>query len=195
MLDNVLPHATLEEAVAFAARAHEGQKRKGTDMPYIVHPIEVAAICARLTDDQATIMAGVLHDVVEDTDATFEEIEAKFGIEVASIVAGESEDKLASLPPSSTWRQRKQATIDHIRAAGSMGELIVCLADKLSNMRSIRHDYAVLGKELWSRFNMDDPRQHAWYYQSLADALNPRLGDTLEWRELEELIREVFGEA
>ncbi len=149
-------NATLEDAVAFAARAHEGQVRKGTDMPYVVHPIEVAAICARLTDDREIVMADVLHDVVEDAGTTLEELEEAFGPRVASIVAGESEDKQVELSPGATWRQRKQATIDHVRDTDSLGELIVCQADKLSNMRSIRRDYAALGEGLWSRFNVSD---------------------------------------
>lgn len=194
-MSSVADHgATLEDAVAFAAAAHRGQRRKGSGTPYIVHPMEVAAICARLTDDQDVIIAGVLHDVVEDTPVGLDEVRERFGPRVASIVAGESEDKQEGKPARDTWRQRKQATIDHMHSTEEPGERIVCLADKLSNMRSMLHDFAALGDGLWSRFNVSDPRQQGWYYRTLGEALRPQLGDTHEWREYDVLVREVFGE-
>lgn len=185
---------TLEDAIGFAVGVHRGQVRKGGTVPYIVHPVEVAAICSRLTDDPSVRMAGALHDAVEDAGATLAEIEERFGPRVAQIVAGVSENKRADRPAGETWQQRKQETIDALSGCDDMGILMVCLADKLSNMRSTALDLDVVGPGFWSRFNVSDPKMHAWYYGSIARALEPRLGSTREWRELDGLVREVFGE-
>ena len=146
----------LDDAITFAVRAHAGQKRKGSCLPYIVHPLEAAAICASLTDDTEVLAAAVLHDTVEDTGATAEQIEELFGARVASIVAGDSEDKRESLPPEETWKARKVENIGHIASAGDAGVRVVCLGDKLSNVRAIQREYEALGDELWQRFSMFD---------------------------------------
>ena len=79
----------LDKAIEFATQAHAGQVRKGTSIPYILHPLEAAAICATVTDDLEVLSAAVLHDVVEDTSATVDKIEQQFGARVATLVAGE----------------------------------------------------------------------------------------------------------
>ena len=93
----------LDRAIVYAVKAHEGQFRKGTDIPYILHPLEAAAIVGTMTADEAVIAGAVLHDAVEDTDATVEEIRERFGERVAALVAAESEDKRSDLPAASTW--------------------------------------------------------------------------------------------
>ena len=163
------------KAVAFAARAHDGQFRKGTNLPYIVHPIEAAAICASFTDDVEVLAAAVLHDTVEDTDTTIDEIERLFGRRVAQIVAGDSENKREGLPPGATWKTRKVESIERVISAPDPGVRMVCLGDKLSNIRAIQRDFAVLGDELWQRFNQKDSAEHAWYYSAIADALQSSL--------------------
>ena len=162
-------------------------------MPYIVHPMEAAAICAGITDDVEVIAAAVLHDVVEDTDATVEEVRELFGERVAALVAGESEDKREGLPPAQTWRIRKEESIEHLRLAEDSAVRIVCLGDKLSNIRSIQRDFERVGDGLWQRFNQKDPAQHAWYYRSLADVLEGELGGTDAWREYDERVNAVFA--
>lgn len=122
--------------------------KKGTDTPYIVHPMEVMQILTAAGCGEDVIVAGILHDTVEDTDATLEEISALFGENVARLVAHESEDK------SKTWRERKSATIEHLKNC-SDEEAICTLADKLSNARSILADYGLVGEKLWARFNKD----------------------------------------
>ena len=97
----------IDEAIEFASKAHEGQFRKGTRRPYIVHPVEVAEIVATMTADEEIICAAVLHDTIEDCKEVTEEIlKLRFGERVASIVAQESEDK------SLSWEERKGATIN-----------------------------------------------------------------------------------
>ena len=183
---------TLTKAICFAAEKHEGQTRKGTDIPYITHPMEVGAIAATLTDDEEIIAAAVLHDVVEDCGVTGGELTVLFGERVASLVAADSEDKRESLPAADTWKIRKEETIAEI---GKMNrdEKIIVLADKLSNVRAIYRDYAVLGDRLWEKFNCRDKNEQGWYYKSICDALREDFEKDFAWLELFELTARVFG--
>ena len=136
----------IHEAIEFAAVKHRNQVRKGTNTPYIVHPMEVMYILAGNGCDETVIAAGLLHDTVEDAGATLKEIEEKFGKEVADIVAAESEDK------SKIWQERKQTTIDRLPNESFEAQL-VCCADKLANVRSMYYDFQKIGEKLWERFN------------------------------------------
>ena len=107
----------LNKAIVYAVKAHNGQVRKGTQVPYILHPLEAASIVGTLTTDEKVIAAAVLHDVVEDTAATTECIQEAFWERIAALVAAESENKREDLPAGSTWKIRKQETIDHLRDA------------------------------------------------------------------------------
>ena len=182
----------LNRAVAFAAQKHAGQLRKGTNLPYIIHPMEAAAICASITDDEEVLAAAVLHDVVEDAGVTADEVETLFGKRAAAIVAGDSEDKREGLPPADTWKVRKVENIEHMTSASDPGVRIVCLGDKLSNIRSIQRDLEALGDGLWQRFNQKDPAEHAWYYSTIAEVLRGELGGTDAWREYRERVDAVF---
>lgn len=153
----------LDKAVTFATERHSGQVRKGTTLPYIVHPIEVMQILYRMGADENVMIAGVLHDTIEDTGTTKEEILELFGEDVANLVAGHSEDK------GKTWKQRKTAAIKHLTASDKRFKMLV-LADKLSNIRAIAADYTAIGDKLWERFNAP-PEKQAWYYSKLDDAL------------------------
>jgi len=175
----------IEEAAAFAAQAHHGTFRKGTQIPYITHPMEAALIVSGFTDDPEMIAAALLHDVVEDTGVTEEEIRERFGSRVACLVANETEDKIKC------WRERKGATIQHLKSAPREIK-ILALGDKLSNMRCTAKDYLVLGDEIWQRFNEKDKAMHAWYYWGIADALDD-LKEHLYYKEYIMLCRTVFG--
>ena len=87
----------LEEAIIYATIMHQGKTRKLNKIPYIFHPLEVAQILATLTEDEEIITAGILHDIVEDTDGSMEEIESRFGKRVAFLVGSESEKKSSSI--------------------------------------------------------------------------------------------------
>ena len=138
----------IDKAIAFATQAHEGQVRKGTSRPFILHPLEVGKIVASMTDDEEVISAAILHDTIEDCDGVTQEmLREEFTERVASLVAQESEDK------SKTWMERKSATIAHLKVAPREIQMIG-LADKLSNMRDIDRDYPECGEELWNRFRM-----------------------------------------
>ena len=182
----------VSEAIAFAVKAHDGMRRKKSQAPYILHPMEAAVIVGSMTDDQNMIAAAVLHDVVEDADITIEEIEARFGKRVRELVQSETEDKRADLPPAETWRIRKEESLEVLKNAEDLDVLMVWLGDKLANMRSIYRDFKVEGVQMWQRFNQTDVSQQAWYYRSIANLTN-RLSHTSAWLEYNTLTDLVFG--
>ena len=181
----------LDRAIVFAVRAHAGTERRGKGFPYIVHPMEAVEIVATMTNDPELLAAAVLHDTVEDTDVTIEQIAAEFGERVASLVASESDEPHEKGDSLDNWRARKQAAIDRI-AAASHDAKIVALGDKLSNMRAIARDYAVQGDALWTIFHSKDRKDHEWHYRGLAVSLR-ELEGTFAYQEFEHLIKHVFG--
>ena len=182
----------VSEAIAFAVRAHDGMRRKKSEAPYILHPMEAAVIVSTMTDDQNLIAAAVLHDVVEDAGITIEEIEEKFGRRVRELVESETEDKRADLPPESTWRIRKEESLAVLKNTDDIAVLMVWLGDKLANMRAIYRDFKAEGVSMWQRFNQKDVTEQAWYYRSIVK-LTERLSDTSAWLEYKTLTELVFG--
>lgn len=176
----------------FAVRAHAGTERRGKGFPYIVHPMEAVEIAATMTADQELLAAAALHDTVEDTDVTVEQIREEFGDHIAALVATESDTLKQGVSEEDSWHARKQAAIDRL-ASASHDAKIVALGDKLSNMRAIARDYAVQGDKLWSLFHTKDPKEHEWHYRGLANALR-ELQDTFAYKEFEHLINQVFGD-
>ncbi len=158
----------LDQAIAFAAVKHAGQRRKGTTFPYMLHVVEALEIVCRMTEDEEIRAAAVLHDTLEDTDTTKEELIEAFGQRVANLVAAESENKREDQPAEDTWAIRKQETIRHLMKACTEIRMIA-LGDKLSNVRAMSRDYAVIGEELWKRFNVKNPVFIGMYYGQLAN--------------------------
>lgn len=185
-------YAIVGEAVAFATKAHAGQKRKGTDIPYITHPLEAAIIVATMTADPNIIAAAVLHDVMEDAKITKEELLREFNDIICDLVAGESENKRENLPARETWVLRKQETLDHLKQAELPAKL-VALGDKLSNIRAMRNDYELYGDKLWNRFNQKDSNKQGWYYRTLANILDDLSGYDA-WQEYNNHVLKLFGE-
>lgn len=178
----------INRAIEFASKAHEGQFRKGTKRPYIVHPVEVGDIVSAMTDDEEIISAAVLHDTIEDCEGITQRVLAQeFSERVAYMVAQESEDK------SKTWMERKSATIEYLRSAPREIQMIG-LADKLSNMRDINRDYPVIGEELWMRFRMKDKETIGWYYKGVRDALKEAFNEIPAYEEYCRLIEKNFGD-
>ena len=182
----------VSEAISFAVKAHDGMRRKKSDVPYILHPMEAAAIVGSMTDDQNMIAAAALHDVVEDAGITIEEIEEKFGKRVRELVESETEDKRADLPPESTWRIRKEESLNVLKNTDDVGVLMVWLGDKLANMRAIYRDFLVEGDAMWQRFNQNNVSEQAWYYRSIVD-LTEELSEYTAWLEYKTLTELVFG--
>ena len=182
----------VSEAIAFAVKAHDGMRRKKSDAPYILHPMEAAVIVGTMTDDQNLIAAAALHDVVEDAGITLDQIREKFGQRVWELVGSETEDKREELPPEQTWRIRKEESLAVLKNTEDEGVLMVWLGDKLANMRAIYRDFKVEGEAMWQRFNQKDAKAQAWYYRSIL-RLTERLSDTSAWLEYKTLTELVFG--
>ena len=177
-----------DRAITFAAKAHSGMHRKSSTVPYIVHPLEVATIAATFTDDEEILAAAVLHDVVEDTSCTQQDIRELFGERVAALVAADSENKRENLPAEQTWKVRKEETLALVQNA-SRDEKIIVFSDKLSNLRAICRDYSRIGARLWERFNQKDPSEQLWYYGAFLDTC----AELSEESAYEEYLR-LFGE-
>lgn len=190
MANKPLDTQLLDRAIVFAVRAHAGTERRGKGFPYIVHPLEAVEIVATMTADQELLAAAALHDTVEDTDVTVEQLRAEFGDRIAALVASESDIVVEGASEEQSWHARKQAAIDRL-ARASHDAKIVALGDKLSNMRAIARDYATQGDQLWNLFHAKDPKDHEWHYRGLADALR-ELKDTFAFQEFEQLINQVF---
>ncbi|MDO4186563.1 MAG: HD domain-containing protein [Bacteroidales bacterium] len=188
--DKKLDTSLLDRAICFAVQAHAGLERKGKGFPYIVHPMEAMAIVATMTSDQELLAAAALHDTVEDTDVTVAELQELFGERVALLVAHESDVPLEG-DASDTWHDRKTFAINLLKGA-ERDVKVVAMGDKLSNMRAIARDYAVIGDEIWNLFNVKDKAEHAWHYHGLADALSD-LSDTPAYQEFYALVKSVFG--
>ena len=191
MANKPLNTAVLDRAIIFAVKAHSGTERRGKGYPYIVHPLEAVEIVATMTKDQELLAAAALHDTVEDTDVTVEQIREEFGDRVAELVASESDEMPVGVSEEDSWHDRKQAAIDRLSKASREAKM-VALGDKLSNMRAIARDYAVQGDALWNLFHAKDPKDHEWHYRGLADALGELKG-TFAYKEFEELINQVFA--
>ncbi|PAQ16103.1 hypothetical protein CD798_03460 [Bacillaceae bacterium SAOS 7] len=177
----------IEKAMAFAIEAHEGQMRKQSTVPYIVHPLSVGMILQKYQCHERTIAAGILHDVLEDTEVTHTQLIHHFGHEVASLVEEASEqDK--SLP----WKIRKEQTIQGIKHLSKEAAVIVC-ADKLHNLSSIYEDYKQIGDQVWNRFNRGKEQQ-SWYYQSLIIQLFQRDIPIKLLLKLDQRAQRVFGQ-
>ena len=191
MANNPLNTELLDRAIVFAVKAHAGTERRGKGFPYIIHPMEAMEIVATMTTDQELLAAAALHDTVEDTEVTIEDLRAEFGEKIASLVAQESEEMPEGVSEEESWHDRKQVAIDRL-AKASHDAKIVALGDKLSNMRAIARDYAEMGDRLWGRFHAKDPKEHEWHYRGLANSLR-ELQDTDAFQEFESLINKVFS--
>ncbi|MEW6284454.1 MAG: HD domain-containing protein [Candidatus Eremiobacterota bacterium] len=157
----------LFEAVSFAADAHKGQYRKGTPVPYIVHPVSVMRILLTHGASEPLACAGVLHDTVEDTPVTVEELASRFSPEIASLVEAVSEpDKAAP------WKERKEHTLRSLRDC-SLSVVLLSLSDKVDNAETMALDRDLVGEALWGRFKTGKADQ-LWYYGGLLEVFRSR---------------------
>lgn len=177
----------LHKAILFATKAHQGQKRKGSGLDYICHPLEVLQILTQCGASLPVLIAGVLHDTIEDTPVTAQQIHDTFGPQVTALVLHHSEDK------GKTWKERKTAAITEA-AKGTLDCKLLIAADKVSNLRSTAADHHIMGENLWQKFNASR-EEIAWYYQSMLDALHelkqqPQTAPLYE--EMQQLYQDIF---
>ena len=179
-----------DRAIIFAVQAHHNTERRGKGFPYIIHPMEAVEIVSTITTDQELLAAAALHDTIEDTDVTYEQLYEAFGERIAHLVHAESDQFTEGVSEEDSWHDRKQAAIDRL-AAATHDAKIVAMGDKLSNMRAIWRDYQTKGDELWKIFHCTDKAAHEWHYRGLAASL-AELSDTFAYKEFVRLIDEVF---
>ena len=173
----------VEEAIIYATIMHQGKVRKFTNNPFILHPLEVAQILSTMTSDIEVITAGILHDIVEDTDGTLSEIEKRFGKRVADMVSSESEPKYPDEDRSISWKRRKQEALRSLQNSDDIGVKMLWLGDKLANLRSLAAIYSEKGDELWQDLNQSDPDMQFWYYKTVAEILEYSLNRTGAFKE------------
>jgi len=149
----------IEKAYVYSAKVHQGQMRLSGE-PYLSHPLEVAYFLTTMKMDVVTVAAGLLHDTVENTDVTPEELEAEFGPRVTQIVLGCTEDMRLE------WEKRKEIMLASL-AKAPLEVRLVAAADKVDNLRAISRDLAERGDEVWTRFRRGREKQE-WYYRSVA---------------------------
>jgi len=171
----------LNKAIHFAADAHLGGVRKGTNRPYIGHPLEVMNILNCMEADNNLMIAGLLHDTVEDTETTYMDIKNEFGFDVAALVAVHTKD------PDATWEEVRKHKIEEMDDASFRVRLLI-MADMTANLRSLWRDYRHIGEELWERFNAPKGKQ-AWYYGTMQD----KLWDMQKYMETAEIYWEMVG--
>ena len=179
----------IDFAIQVAAKVHHGQFRKGTDLPYISHPCAVALLLSEAGCAEEVIIAGILHDTVEDTSLTLEYIFDNFGRKVAEIVEGCSEPD-RSLP----WEQRKKHTAELLKTASLEVRIVAC-ADKLHNLRTIIADSGDIGDDVWGRFSRGNQAQE-WYYRELVASLcgqpdSQSLGGIFQ--QFKDIVEKLFG--
>jgi (p)ppGpp synthase/HD superfamily hydrolase len=160
----ILPE-TMLRAINVAARAHLHQNRKSENLPFITHPFAVGLILSRAGCSEEVIAAGILHDTVEDTSMTLEDIRREFGERIAALVGSASEPDR-----SLSWEERKTHTVETVKKAVLEVKMVVC-ADKLHNVKTIADAMKEIGEQVWSRFKRGKEQQE-WYYRSLAESLS-----------------------
>ena len=198
--DTPLLTERFDNALLYASAHHRLQLRKGGQVPYLAHLLAVASIAleAGATEDEA--IGALLHDVIEDGGGmdAHAEITERFGPDVARIVLANS-DSVTGEAEKAPWRERKQDYIDAI-AHKPHDALLVSLADKVHNARSILHDHKTVGEDLWARFETGEGESVRWYYRSLTEAFEARsdeLGEAAQpaLRELREIVDELDARA
>ncbi|HYP46522.1 MAG TPA: HD domain-containing protein [Propionibacteriaceae bacterium] len=177
----------VRRAIKVAAHAHRHVNRKGTDIPYISHPVTVLLILAEAGADEATLAAGVLHDVIEDCGDEYsaDRLRREFGDLITDTVLAVTKD--AGIKD---WRQRNEAYLKNLSASGNQRAWLVSAADKAANLTDILEDYAAHGDKLWSRFNAGKEGQ-LWWYGAVAQEVAKLIPDRPLAQRLATLVAEL----
>ncbi|MAG60806.1 hypothetical protein CL619_03390 [archaeon] len=164
------------KAQEIATRQHESQYRKGTSIPYILHPNEVANAIYRMHGSTAQVCAAYLHDTIEDTSYTLDELLVDFNQEIYDLVnfCTENMEEKGPIHSKSSWKSRKQEVIEKVQGANNQ-QLVLIFADKYCNLESFCREQKDEGIEFWSRFNGTRDEQH-WFYSTLFLTFEKELG-------------------
>lgn len=175
----------INQAIIFATNAHAGQVRKVDQSPFIIHPLSVGCLLANAGEDADVIAAGFLHDTVEDTDVTLEQIRHEFGNDVAEIVDGCSENK------ELTWDERKINTIKFLETAAEKVCIVTC-ADKIHNLSVSVEGIKEKGEEFFIPFNKGYADQK-WYYGNVKNVLQKRIPNHPLLQQYIDVFEDAFG--
>lgn len=170
-------------AFEYAQEKHKNQVRKGSQIPYMTHIYDVARILINNHAPAHVVVAGILHDTLEDTNATPQEIESLFGKQVLSIVEEETENK------SLAWRARKQDRIDHLKTASTECKMVKC-ADMLANLSDLHQNIKSDGEGIWAFFR-GTKQDTMWYYDSMIEVMK-ELENMQMYVALKKLFAKVF---
>lgn len=181
----------LNKAICVAARAHEkqGQHRKGTDVPYIVHPFGVMLIASTVTDDEDVLIACLMHDVLEDVSSDIyseDNMRHDFGDNVVAMVKDVTKDETET-----NWRRRSEAYLKHLEHEASDGAVIVSASDKMQNLLTTLVDLETHGDALWQRFTTKSGEDQLWWYQSILAVVERRHAPPALVAQLAEAVAEL----
>ncbi|MCU0652898.1 MAG: HD domain-containing protein [Candidatus Pacebacteria bacterium] len=172
----------LHDAFLIALEAHQGQKRKTEDAPYIVHPVMVAQNLAEYGFNKEVVAAGLVHDVLEDTDFPETELENRLGAKVVETV------KTVSHLGHRSWEESREEYLKQV-AQGSPAAKAVCCADKINNAESIIEAHAIMGEAVWQKFSRGQEKQ-LWFYRSVLEMLKASWDNPM-FAEYEKLVTEM----
>ncbi len=170
----------LDYAILFATKAHDGQRRKTDNVDMIFHPFTVGMMLKSYGMSDDCVIAGILHDVVEDTKYTIEDIKNIFGENVSKIVKEVTENK------SLSWEERKKESIEKMKSASLEGKMVAC-ADKINNLETLYDLYKEKGEKVWEAFNRPYEKQK-WYYTEMYNAIT----ENAEYNELFERYNKIL---
>jgi len=183
-LENLLSIEDLvDRAAYFAVDAHKGQTRKNKVTPVCMHLFEASTVAISICEDlmreniidktelKNIVAAVLLHDTVEDTTTTEENIYEYFGKRVGDLVMGETEQHPGGVADSSTWQVRKEESLKRLAESDDIGVKVMWLADKVSNIRSYYRMRMLKGKNMWDCFHEKDNEKQKWYYYRVAELL------------------------
>lgn len=181
----------LDKALRMAARAHEkqGQYRKGSDIPYIIHPVGVMLIANQATDDEDTLIACLLHDVLEDVDPEIYgegDIKSDFGQHVVDIIKD-----VTNSPDIMDWHENRKAYLHHLEHEACEEAVIVSASDKTHNLTATITDYRDVGDDIWQRFTTKNYDDQVWWYESVLAVVSKRKPGSLFNDELAARIAEL----
>jgi len=164
----------LDSAIRRAAWAHErqNQHRKGTDIPYIIHPFGVMTIAGNFTDDEDILIACLMHDILEDVSPEIYnefDMRLEFGDDVVAMVRDVTKNQ-----DIVGWHDQSRAYLDHLRNVASTRSVIVSAADKMHNLLSTLADYQTHGDSIWQRFSTKSAADQLWWYESIFDVVSTR---------------------
>jgi (p)ppGpp synthase/HD superfamily hydrolase len=174
----------LDYAILFATKAHDGQRRKTDNVDMIFHPFTVGMLLQKSGMSEETVIAGILHDVVEDTKYTIEDIEKIFGTNVKNIVEEVTENKKLE------WKERKKEAIKKIKNASFEGKMVEC-ADKINNLESLYDLLEEKGEDVWKSFNKPYQEQR-WYYTEMYKAVIQNVEYNNFFKRYETILYKIF---